>query len=447
MYFRAICALLLAFLQLSVGHSSAMAQIPSPTAILIPELLGRWDVSFRSPQVDVDTVWVIEATASSSTSIGTLGKNSSGLTVSNVDIAGDVVTLAGTSRAGPLAVTGKLSEGRLEGHFTAGPIAGTFLAVRRADGRSRDLITIFDQATQTFAASLFTPAPFDKAWQAKRDELRAQMEAPGATERDMVRAVRTLLSATRLSHNDFYIPASVEVDEQATQAGSAVTWRRLNAGIGYIRINQFVADPSERGRLDQAFAELKDTTGLIVDLMDNPGGDLGLAARLGDHLLSAGASGGLFATRMGMDAAGVTTMERIPAAAFEPFNGYDTNDFQEALSRTGAVKLITGGRAPLYSGAVALLINRNSGSSSEAVAAMMKETGRARLFGTRSAGQMLSSRKIPLGDGYVLRVAYADFRTPKGEIAEKVGIEPDQTVEGSVADVEEAAIIWLSGQR
>jgi len=427
--------------------TQSAAQTPQSTMAIDANMTGRWDISFRSPEANVDTVWVIERGADDTLSIGTLGQNSAGLAVRTAAFSGDSLTLSGTSAAGPLVMVGTRSGDRLVGEFTAGPISGTFLAARRKDNRTRDLTALFDDAIDTFTFTLFTPVPFDAAWQARRAEMRAQLQNPGTTERDMVRAVRTLIAAARLSHNDFYLPVSANEPVQAMKTVPAVTWQRLETGEGYIRISHFVDASAERDRLDEAFAELKNANGLIIDLMDNSGGDLGLAMRLGDHLLLERTNGGLFATRKGLAAAGVTSMEGIPKTAFTTFDGYDTAEFQDALSRSGAVTLVTGGRAPHFAGPVALLINGSSGSSSEAVAAMMKETGRARLFGTRSAGKMLSSRTIAQQDGYILRVAFADYRTPKGTVAEKIGVTPDQTVIGDGADVLAAAIKWLSKAR
>lgn len=419
----------------------ALSQVAQPTGALIPELMGRWDVSFRSSQANVDTVWVIEPSATNSTSIGTVGNNPAGLSVTHAALAHGRVTLTGTTQMGALSITGELVADKIEGTFTAGPIRGDITAVRRPDARSQSLVAIFDEAVASFERYLFTPAPFDAAWQTRRSELRAQLENPTSTERDMVRAVRTLVAAARMSHNNFYLPPSSETEASA-RTSPAVTWRRLDDGLGYIRIDSFVEDPAERDRVDAAFAELADTQGLIIDLRGNGGGNLGLAMRLGDHLFPPQTKAGYFATRLGLDRAGVKSMDQLPPAAYVTFEGYSVEAFQAVLAETGAVSLVTGGRAPLYSGRVALLIDENSGSASEAMAAVMKETGRARLFGTTSAGAMLASRMFPMADGYVLRVAFADFRTPGGVVAEGVGVTPHQTVRGSQA-VMDAATRWL----
>jgi len=51
-------------------------------------------------------------------------------------------------------------------------------------------------------------------------------------------------------------------------------------------------------------------------------------------------------------------------------------------------------------------------------------TGRATLVGERTAGAMLSSEEIPLGDGWTLLLPTADFYTPDGKRIEGRGVEP-----------------------
>lgn len=423
------------------------AAVAMPAGTLILELMGRWDLSFRSPQANLDTVWVVEPSAQGATSLGAVGNNPVGLSVNDARLSNGVVSLSGTTSIGPLAITGRLEDNRIVGTFTAGSVQGDFTAQRRVDVRRTPLVQIFDKAVGTFEQSLFTSAPFDSAWQMRREDMRTQLEAPAATERDMVRAVRTLVAAARMSHNNFYIPATSEAEAEVARTSPAVTWRRLEGDLGYIRIDSFVESPVERDRIDAAFAELSDTRGMVIDLRGNGGGNLGLGMRLGDHLFPANTSAGLFATRKGMDAAGVPSMDRLSISSYRAFDGYALDQFQAVLAEAGAVSLVTGGRAPLYAAPVALLIDAESASTSEAMAAVMKESRRARLFGATTAGSMLSSRPFPVEDGYVLRVAFADFRTPGGAVAEEVGVAPDQVVRGRPEAVLAAATRWLQNSR
>lgn len=447
---RAVLIALTGCLLALAGGGGAEAQVSRtpaaatvPTGPLIPELMGRWDLAFRSPQASLDTVWVVEPSAQGSTSLGTVGNNPVGLAVTDARLSDGEIALSGTTTFGPLAIAGRLDGDEMTGTFTAGPVRGDFTARRRTDRRVSPLLQIFDHAVETFERSLFTPAPFDGAWQDRRTGLRNELSAPTATERDMVRAVRTLVSAARMSHNNFYIPSAAETQAEVTRTTPAVTWRRLDGDLAYIRIDSFVENPAERARVDAAFAELAGTRGLVLDLRGNGGGNLGLAMRLGDHLFPAPTPSGLFATRTGLDAAGVASMDRLPASAYRVFDGYAVDEFQAVLAEKGAVSLVTGGRAPTYDAPVALLIDGDSGSASEAMAAVLKETRRARLFGTTTAGAMLASRTFPVEDGYVVRVAFADFRTPGGAVAESVGVAPDQVVRGQPEAVLAAATRWL----
>ena len=86
---RAIVVAIVGFVTVLAGAGGAAAQsrapapIVAPTGPLIPELMGRWDLAFRSPQASLDTVWVVERSAEGSTSLGTVGNNPVGLAVTD----------------------------------------------------------------------------------------------------------------------------------------------------------------------------------------------------------------------------------------------------------------------------------------------------------------------------------------------------------------------------
>lgn len=409
----------------------------------IPQLAGRWDVVFTVRTGDLATVWVIEQTPSGATSVATVGPNPMALSLREVRREGTIVRLSGPTSAGEAVLEATLDPVRLAGRFTAGDLGGTFVALKRPDVRTHSVLSMFDQTIGTFEETLFTPAPFDAAWAARKAELRTTLE--GATERDLVRVVRTLIASTGLSHNDYTLEPSQPPSSEGGRSEPAVTWRRPGRGVGLVRIASFVEGPEARALLDEAFAELADTRGLVVDLRGNSGGNLGLAMRLGDRLFAEQTRVGSFATRRALDAAGVVAMDALPDDAYETFGGYEVEAFQDALTQGGAVRIATGGRAPTYSAPVALVIDNRCASTTEAMAAVIKESRRARLFGTATAGRMLSSRRLPVLDGYTLRVAYADFRTPGASVVEGVGVAPDQiTGEGEAAI--RAATAWLRSQ-
>ena len=78
-----------------------------------------------------------------------------------------------------------------------------------------------------------------------------------------------------------------------------------------------------------------------------------------------------------------------------------------------------------FDGPVAVLIDRNSASTSEIFAAGLQEIGRAVVVGERSMGAALPSFIIELPRGALLQYAVADYVTPKGERIEGNGVKPD----------------------
>lgn len=190
-----------------------------------------------------------------------------------------------------------------------------------------------------------------------------------------------------------------------------------------VRFSSWVpALPEEfRARRDEIFA----CPGLILDLRGNPGGVLPTMVTLAADLFQETA---LLGTLMRSD-------------------GHI--DFRVMPRRVA----MDGTRLTPYTGPVAILIDGMSGSTSEMFAAGMQATGRARLFGERSAGMALPAQVMPLASGDVLMYAFADYRDSLDRRIEGLGAIPDTPVELSAealtqrpSPVIQAALDWLARQ-
>jgi carboxyl-terminal processing protease len=103
---------------------------------------------------------------------------------------------------------------------------------------------------------------------------------------------------------------------------------------------------------------------------------------------------------------------------------------------------------------LAVLVDGSSGSTAEILAGGLKDIGRARIFGTRSAGAALPSviDRLPNGDGF--QYAIANYISKGGKPLEGIGVIPDEEVrltrrsllEGRDA-VLDAAIDWIGKQK
>jgi carboxyl-terminal processing protease len=188
---------------------------------------------------------------------------------------------------------------------------------------------------------------------------------------------------------------------------------------GYVRFNMFLDVVRLMNSFAKSVSECQDCDGLVIDVRGNPGGlgamAMGMAGYLVDKL-------GL---RLG-------TM----------------------YMRDSALNFVINPRQPGFSGPVAILIDGDSASTSEIFAGGLKDIGRARIFGTRSAGAALPSliERLPNGDGF--QYAIANYISEGGKPLEGSGVQPDVEVKltrEALLDghdpVIDAALEWIGGKR
>jgi carboxyl-terminal processing protease len=111
-------------------------------------------------------------------------------------------------------------------------------------------------------------------------------------------------------------------------------------------------------------------------------------------------------------------------------------------------------RAEAFEGPVAVLVDGSSASTSEIFAGGLKDLGRARIFGTRTAAAALPSviTRLPNGDGF--QYAVANYISQGGKPLEGNGLVPDVEVkltrEALLAGhdtVVDAALDWIRKQK
>lgn len=187
---------------------------------------------------------------------------------------------------------------------------------------------------------------------------------------------------------------------------------------GYVRFNMFL-DP---GRISAQFGDSVQSCmscdGLVIDLRGNPGG---LGA------MSMGMAGWLIGTQNAR--LGVMKM------------------------KDSEIKFVVFPRTEVFEGPVAILIDALTASTSEIFAGGLKDLGRARIFGVRSAGAALPSmfERLPNGDGF--QYAVANYISEGGKPLEGIGVIPDEKVaisrEALLAGHDpalEAASAWIRQQ-
>ena len=111
----------------------------------------------------------------------------------------------------------------------------------------------------------------------------------------------------------------------------------------------------------------------------------------------------------------------------------------EVFLKTGVVAKVAGrnvadqtinanATAPVYSGPLAILVDRGTAGASEIVAGALVDAGRANLFGENTFGRAGIQKQIPLDSGGGLLLTVSRYLTPKGHSINGRGLQPKTAV-------------------
>jgi len=162
-------------------------------------------------------------------------------------------------------------------------------------------------------------------------------------------------------------------------------------GIGYILIMQF--NEKTPGEVVEALTELKSQSmrALVLDLRDNPGGELGAATSIADNFVPPG-----------------------PIVYID----YRSGDEDVKMADDEYLQL-----------PMAVLVNGNSASAAEILAGAIKDTGTGILVGERTFGKGVVQTVFPLENEAGLKLTTARYLTPNKTDINKKGLQPHIVVE------------------
>ncbi|HEY8476761.1 MAG TPA: S41 family peptidase [Chloroflexota bacterium] len=88
---------------------------------------------------------------------------------------------------------------------------------------------------------------------------------------------------------------------------------------------------------------------------------------------------------------------------------------------------------------VVILVDRETSSGGELLAAGLRELGVARILGTTTSGNVAVARQFPLSDGSAVQITVQRAVTPSGAQIDRVGVQPDEEVERTRDDLARGA--------
>ena len=167
----------------------------------------------------------------------------------------------------------------------------------------------------------------------------------------------------------------------------------LEGNIGYIEFSSF--DEGTADEFKTKFEELqaKGITSLIIDLRNNGGGIVDEALEIANYIL---------------DKNSVIL--------------YEVNKNNEETEEKTTDD-------PIINMPIVVLTNGNTASSSEILAGALKDHKKATIVGEKTYGKGVIQQLLTLQDGSGLKITSEKYLTPNRTEINKIGIEPDETVE------------------
>ena len=196
-------------------------------------------------------------------------------------------------------------------------------------------------------------------------------------------------------------PLMAAISLRSVSDAPEVSCKQLPSGYGYIKLTLWKSPIHDKFKA--ALDQLKTAPGVVIDLRDNPGGEVSEVLKIAGFFFS----------------------------NHEPFGNFITRSGKHMELAT------SGAQNSAYAGRVAILINESSGSGSEMFAEVMQETGRAVVVGRQSCGCLLGISEFKkLKGGGELAVSELGYLSPHGRRVEGTGVIPDDAVRITLSDLQ-----------
>lgn len=188
-------------------------------------------------------------------------------------------------------------------------------------------------------------------------------------------------------------PDVLEIEvERREVPKQTVTFEMLEDDIAYIRISEFDKVTVEQFTEALAMAKGSEMLGLILDLRDNPGGNLAAVIDVARKLLPEG----------------LVVYTEDKAGNRQDYNCDGENELTVPM---------------------VVLVNGGSASASEVLAGAIKDHEKGKLLGTTTFGKGIVQKYLAMSDGSAVKLTTSKYYTPDGSNIHGIGIEPDEELE------------------
>lgn len=229
------------------------------------------------------------------------------------------------------------------------------------------------------------------------------------------------------SEKSFEFDPTEKEDEDRTQY---VEHRRLDDGVGYIRVSKFpgILGMGVAKEIDSAIRALRNPEALVVDMRGNLGsagaGNLRLMSYLTPERVPVGYSLTRARAQQGYRREELAQFTDIPRSKLlAPLTLLKFKDVDKSIT------IVTEGLGEKsFHGRIVMLVNEHTISGGEIVAGFAADHKLATLVGSPTAGKLLGWASISVGHECFLTLPTVNYLTWEGRSFERTGVIPDHHV-------------------
>ncbi len=183
------------------------------------------------------------------------------------------------------------------------------------------------------------------------------------------------------------------------------TAEMLDEEIGYIQLTSFDEGSAENIKNYLLDFQKKGVDSIIIDLRDNTGGIVQEAIAFSELFIEKG------------------------------------NVIMRSYDKANRESVVKSDNENPFRMNIILVVNGNSASATEIVAAALKDNDVATVLGTKTYGKGVMQEVIPLETGNgALKITTEEFKTPNGDIINKIGVTPDVDILDKESTLEDEQI-------
>jgi C-terminal processing protease CtpA/Prc len=260
-----------------------------------------------------------------------------------------------------------------------------------------------------------------------RDLLIESVSENSMSRKDILNNLNKELKKLKLSHLIALGPKHTEMiikmtggssSEKAKEAVSS----KIIGNIGYIKVTSFLVPSVTLKQVKEAFRNTANAKYMIYDLRSNGGGSGSSVSYLIEGLLGPNKTIKFAKTRNGLS----YTKPFVQYGYFNDDKNLGSEAEIEFEKEKGFVEWRTRKDAKLDKRKSVVLVNDKCASSCDIFAAAIKEHNASTLIGSKTAGHVLGGTAFKLlWRGYIAITPTAQVISPKGNLYEGIGVEPD----------------------